>query len=111
MRKNLYKHQIAIFLVVTNVTQEDVIEYCGTWYRSNRNGLPTMFADPKHIPNNLDSKDDGFANDHNEGVIDISGIGPMDESFPPTNDGGACVEPISLVTSLDRTFICLCYTM
>jgi hypothetical protein len=30
----------------------------------------------------------------------------MDESLPPTNDGGACVEPISLVTSLDRTFIC-----
>jgi hypothetical protein len=35
----------------------------------------------------------------------------MDESLPPTNDGGACVEPISLVVSLDKTFIRLCYTM
>jgi hypothetical protein len=35
----------------------------------------------------------------------------MDESLPPTNDGGACVEPISLVASLDKTFIRVCYTM
>jgi hypothetical protein len=66
---------------------------------------------PKHIPDGLNSKDDGFANDHDEGVIDIGGIGPMDENLPPTNDGGACVEPINLVASVDRTFVCLCYTM
>ncbi len=35
----------------------------------------------------------------------------MDESLPPTNDGGACVEPISSITSLDITFIRLCHTM
>jgi hypothetical protein len=68
--------------MVANVTQEDVIGYCGTWYRSNCGGLPTIFEDPKHIPNGSNFKDDGFVDDRDEGVIDISGIKPMDEILP-----------------------------
>jgi hypothetical protein len=37
--------------MVTNVTQEDVIDYCGTWFKSNCVGLVAMFVDPKYIPN------------------------------------------------------------
>jgi hypothetical protein len=51
---HICKHQIMIILMVNDVTQEDVIEYCGTWYRSNHSGLPIMFVNPKHIPCNLD---------------------------------------------------------
>jgi hypothetical protein len=65
--------------MVMDVTQEDVIEYCGRWYGFKL----AIFVDPKHIPNGFDFDDDGFANDHDEGVIDIGGIGPMDESLPP----------------------------
>jgi hypothetical protein len=36
--------------MVTNVTQEDVIDYCGTWFGSNRVGLVAKFVDPKYIP-------------------------------------------------------------
>jgi len=43
------------FLMVMDVTQEDVIEYCGTWYGSNHGGLPAMFVDPKHIVDGSDS--------------------------------------------------------
>jgi hypothetical protein len=111
MNLNFYKHQIVIILMVTNVTKEDVIKYCGALYKSNYGGLLAIFKDPKHMHDGSNSKDDGFANDHDEGVIDISGIKPMDESIPPTNDGGACVELISSVTLLDRTFIRLCHTM
>jgi hypothetical protein len=111
MRENLCKHQLVIIFIVTNVTQEDVIEYCETWYGYNRNGLLTMFVDPKHIINGLNFKDDGFAYDCDEGVIDISGVEPMDESLPPTNDGGACVELVSSIVSLDRIFVCLHHTM
>jgi hypothetical protein len=92
--------------MVIDVTRENVIEYCGTWYISNCGGLPAIFEDPNHIPNGSNFKDD-----RDEGVIAIGGIKPMDESLPPTNDGGTCVEPISLVTSLDKTFIRLCHTM
>ncbi len=111
MSGNLCKHQIMIILMVTNVTQEDVIEYCGTWYGSNCGGLPTMFAYPKHIRDDSNFENDGFTNDCDKGVIDIGGIKPMNESLPPTNDGGACVEPINSVVSLHKTFICLCHTM
>jgi hypothetical protein len=72
-----------IILMVTNVAQEDVIEYCGTWYKSNHNGLPIMFVNPKHIHDDLDSRYDGFANDCDEGVIDIGGIvNPWMRIFP-----------------------------
>ncbi len=47
---------------------------------------------PKNIFNNSNFKYDGFMNDCDEKVIDISGIRPMDENSPPTNDGGACIE-------------------
>jgi hypothetical protein len=70
-----------------------------------------MFTYPNYIPNNSNSKNDGFANDCDKGVIDIGGIKPSNESLPPTNDGGACVEPISSIVSLHKTFICLCHTM
>lgn len=69
-----------------------VIEYCGTLYQSNYGKLPPIFANPKHILNGLNCKDDGFANDRDDGVIDISGIKPIDENLPLTNDGGACIE-------------------
>jgi hypothetical protein len=80
---NLCKQQIVIILMVMDVTHEDVIEYCGTWYGSNHGRLLAMFVDPKHISDGSNFEDDGFANDHDEGVIDISGIESMDESPPP----------------------------
>jgi len=46
-----------------------------------------------------------------ERVIDIGWIGPMDESLLPTNDGGACVEPINSIVFLDIIFIHLCHTV
>ncbi len=50
LRGNFCKHQIFIIFMFTNVTQEDVIDYCGTWFISNRVGLGAMFVDPKYIP-------------------------------------------------------------
>ncbi len=52
------------------------------WYGSKL----AIFADPKHIPNGFDFEDDGFVDDHDEGAIDIVGIGPMDESLSPTKN-------------------------
>jgi hypothetical protein len=34
----------------------------------------------------------------------------MDENLTPTNDGGACVELVSSIASLDKTLIQLCHT-
>jgi len=41
-----------------DVTQEDVIDYCGTWYTNKHGGLMAIFANPKHILDGLDFKND-----------------------------------------------------
>jgi hypothetical protein len=46
LRGNMCKHQIVVILTCINIFQEDIIYYCGTWYRSHRGGLGHMFVDP-----------------------------------------------------------------
>jgi hypothetical protein len=48
--------------MVMDVTQEDVIEYYGTWYGFKL----AIFVDPKHIHNGSDFEDHGFMDDHDE---------------------------------------------
>ncbi len=65
-----------------NVTQKNVIDYCGTWYGSNCGSL-AMFVDPKHILYGSNAKDDG------EEVIDIGLIKTMGKGVHPMNEVGA----------------------
>ncbi len=39
LRGNLCKHQVAIFLTCTDFIKENIIQYYGTWYGSNRGGF------------------------------------------------------------------------
>ncbi len=39
--RNMCKHQIVVILTCTNIFQEDIIHYCGTWYGSHHGGLVT----------------------------------------------------------------------
>ncbi len=64
--------------MVTDVTQEDVIDYCEKLFESNCGGLVAMFVDPKYISNDSNFKDDGEAYD-DERVINISLIETMEE--------------------------------
>jgi hypothetical protein len=64
--------------MVTNVTQEDVIDYCGTWFRSNHEGLVAMFVDPTNILNDSNFEVDGEANGDKR-VINIGLIKTMEE--------------------------------
>jgi hypothetical protein len=82
--------------MITNVTQEDVIDYCGTWFESNCVGLVAMFVDPKYISNDLDSKDDGEVNG-DEKVIDIGLIGTMEEVLLP-------IDKIKVIDELESSF-------
>ncbi len=110
IRKNLCKHQIVIILMVTNVTQEDVIDYYGTWFSSNRKGLVAMFMNRKYISNDLDSEDDGEDNG-DKGVIAIGLIGTMEEVVLPTDKVRAFDELESLSVPLERTLVHLHHTM
>jgi hypothetical protein len=96
--------------MVTNVTQEDVIDYCGTWFRSNRVGLVAMFVDPKYIPYDLESKEDGEVNG-DKGVINIGLIGTMEEVVLPTDEVKAFDELESSSVHLEGALICLHHTI
>jgi hypothetical protein len=46
---NLCTYQVAIFLTCIDLTKENIIQYCGTWYGSNREGFFAMFADLTYL--------------------------------------------------------------
>ncbi len=45
LRENLCKQQVAIFFTCTNLTKENIIQYCGTWCGYDHGGFVAMFAD------------------------------------------------------------------
>jgi len=67
LRGNLCKHQVAIFFTCIDLTKENIIQYCGTWYGSDCGGFAAMFADPTylHIYDN-ESDDEEADEDHFE---------------------------------------------
>jgi hypothetical protein len=54
----MHKHQIVVILTCTDIFQEDIIHYYGTWYGSHHGRLGHMFVVPRHIPNDMESNDD-----------------------------------------------------
>jgi len=65
-----------VILTCTYITQEDIIEYCGTWYGFECGGLVAMFANRQHILDDGNSFNDGD-NEFIEGekrIIDIGEI-------------------------------------
>jgi len=64
---NLCKHKVAIFLTCTDLTKKNIIQYCGTWYGSNRGSFVAMIADLTylHIYDN-ESDDEEADEDHFE---------------------------------------------
>jgi hypothetical protein len=96
--------------MIIDVTQEDVIDYCGTWFRSNCKGLVAMFVDLKYISNDSNSKDDGEVNG-DEGVIDIGLIGTMEEVVLPMNEVKAFDDLESSSVPLEGALVRLHQTM
>jgi hypothetical protein len=79
------KHQIVDILTCTNISQEDIIHYYGTWYGSHRGGFGHMFTNPRHIPNDMESNDDDkdehFESD--DGIMEFDGLKSMEQSNIP----------------------------
>jgi hypothetical protein len=98
LRRNMCKHQIVVILTCTNISQKDIIHYCGTWYGSHHGGLDHMFVDPWHIPNDKESNDDD-ENEHlksDDGIIKIDGLMNMEQSDFPM---GAIIESNDIINS------------
>jgi hypothetical protein len=74
------KHQIVVILTCTYISQEDIIHYYGTWYGSHHGRLGHMFADPRHIPNDMEFNDDDD-NEHlegDDGIMEFDGLMNME---------------------------------
>jgi hypothetical protein len=81
LRGNMCKHQIVVIFTCTYISQEYIIHYCGTWYGSHRGGLGHMFANPPHIPNDMESNDDD-EDEHlegDDGIMEFDGLMNMEQ--------------------------------
>jgi hypothetical protein len=110
LRRNLCKHQNIIIFMVTDVTQEDVVDYYGTWFRSSHIGLVAMFVDPKYIIDDSYFKDDCEANG-DKGVIDIGLIRTMEKVVLHTDKVKNFNELESSSFPLEGTLVRLHHTM
>ncbi len=104
---NLCKHQVAIFLTCTNLTKENIIQYCGTRYGSNRGGFVAMFVDPTylHIYDN-ESNDEKADEDHFEKpwVVDMCELMRPDDTSSNVEKEKDHNQPSSSSTSTKKTF-------
>jgi hypothetical protein len=59
--------KLSFILTCTNLTNENIIQYCGTWYGFDCGGFATMFVDPiyLHIYDN-ESNDEEVNEDHSK---------------------------------------------
>jgi hypothetical protein len=107
LRGNLCKYQVAIFLTCTDLTKENIIQYCGTWYGSDRGGFVVMFADPTylHIYDN-ESDDEEADEDHSEKpwVVDMCELMRPNDTSPNMEKEKDHNKPSSSSTSTKKTF-------
>jgi len=85
LRGNMCKHQIKVIITCTDIFQQDIIHYCGTWYGSHRGRLGHMFAHPQHIPVDMESNDDD-EDDHlegDDGIMKFDGLMNMEQNDLP----------------------------
>ncbi len=76
LQGNMCKHQIVVILTSTNITRDDIIHYYGIWYGSHRERLGHMFANPQHIPDDIECNDDD-ENEHlegDDGIMEFNGF-------------------------------------
>jgi len=113
LRGNMCKHQIAVILTCTDISQEDIIHYCGTWYGSHRGGLGHMFADPRHILNDMESNDDE-EDEHlegDDGIMEFDGLMNMEKNDLPMGAIVGSNDTINSLTPMERVLAQLVTTM
>jgi hypothetical protein len=113
LRRNMCKHQIVVILTCTNISQEDIIHCCETWYGSHCGGLGHMFADPRHIPDDMESNDDD-EDEHLEGgdgIMEFDGLMNMEQNDLPMGAIVGSNDTINSSTPMERDLAQLVITM
>ncbi len=95
-----------VILTCTNIFQEDIIHYCGTWYGSHCGGLGHMFNDPQHIPDDMESNNDD-EDEHlegDDGIMEFDGLMDMEQSDLPMDAIVKFNDTINSSTLMERAF-------
>ncbi len=107
------KHQIMVIFTCTDISQENIIHYYGTRYGSHCGGLGHMFADPRHIPNDMEPSDDD-ENEHlegDDGIMEFDGLKSIEQSDLPMDATIGFNDTINSLTPMERVFAQLVTTM
>ncbi len=107
------KHQIVVILTCTNISQQDIIHNCGTWYGSHPGGLGHMFVDPRHILDDMESNDDD-EDEHlegDDGIIEFDGLMNMEQNDLPMGAIVGSNDTINSSTPMEKALAQLVITM
>jgi hypothetical protein len=110
LQGNFYKHQIVVLLMCTNLTTNNIIDYCGMYYGTHRGGLKCMFTNSRYLQFKNGASND---EDYNQDLVDEVGI--VDIGGLIATDGDSCLDNLNVLegssTPMDRTLIRLCEIM
>jgi hypothetical protein len=82
---NVSKHQTIILLICINLTKENIVEYCGTWYGTNHGHFKAMLVG---LTSYLWFDEDYYKDlGKDDNVIDISSLTTMSDNVPNAYDG------------------------
>lgn len=97
---NLCKHQIAIILLTINISEVTFLEFCGTYFGSQRGGLSALFTRPIVDDLIVDIKDDDD-DDTNDGKGDmhVDMIGPSQ----PFDENMQDDDPLTLEVAMNKS--------
>jgi len=102
-----------VIFTCTNISQEDIIHYCGTWYGTHHGRLGHMFTDPQHIPNDMESNDND-ENEHLEGddeIMEFDGLMNREQNDLPMGAIVGSNDIINSSTPMERALAQLVSTM
>jgi len=103
-----------VIFACTNIIQENIIHYYGTWYGSHHQRLGHMFANPQHIPNDMESNNDGkderFKGDDDR-IMEFDRLTTMEQSDLHIDGIVRSHETINSSTPMKRAFTQLATTM
>jgi hypothetical protein len=105
---NLCKHQVVVLFTCTNLTKENIIQYCGTCYGFDCGGFATMFANPTYLhiyDNEFDDEDTNEYHSKKPWVVDMCKLMTLDDNSPNMEKNKDHSQPSSSSTRMDKMFV------
>jgi hypothetical protein len=104
LRGNLCKHQGIILFTCIDLTEKNIIQYCGTWYGFDCGNFVAMFMNPTYLHIYDNEFDDEEAN---EDHFEEAWVVDMCELMTPDDTSPICLSKANVVMHLGMVFHCI----